>query len=56
MGSYFLKLAKVIKYAAPVARAAVGMASAGPGGTVIGVEAAKKLAGGQKIVAISMRF
>jgi len=43
MGPYILKLAKVIKYAAPVAGAAAG-AYAGPIGAVMGAEYAKKLA------------
>ena len=33
----------MMKYAVPVAKAAVSMAASGPGGAVIGVEAAKKL-------------
>jgi hypothetical protein len=43
MGPYILKLAKVIKYAAPVAGAAVG-AYAGPIGAVMG----EKYAGDRK--------
>jgi internalin A len=43
MGPYIVKLAKVIKYAAPVAGAAVG-AYVGPIGAVMGAEYAKKLA------------
>ncbi|MBW7990494.1 MAG: GTP-binding protein [Planctomycetes bacterium] len=42
MGPYILKLAKMITYAAPVAGAAAGVASAGPGGVVIWA-ATKKL-------------
>jgi small GTP-binding protein len=42
MGPYILKLAKVIKYAAPVAGAAAGL-YAGPIGAVMGTEFAKKL-------------
>lgn len=44
MGPYILKLAKVIKYAAPVAGAAAGL-YAGPIGAVVGAGFAKKLAG-----------
>jgi hypothetical protein len=37
MGPYFLKLAKVIRYARPVV-GATGVAAAGPGGGVIGAK------------------
>jgi small GTP-binding protein len=50
MGPYILKLAKVIKYAAPVAGAVAGMAVAGPGGGVIGAATAKKLAAQIKLM------
>jgi hypothetical protein len=50
MGPYILKLAKVIKYAAPLAGAAAGVMAAGPGGGVIGAAAAKKLAGQIKLM------
>ena len=49
MGPYILKLAKVIKYAAPVAGAAVG-AYAGPVGAVMGAKYAKDLAGQIKLM------
>jgi small GTP-binding protein len=49
MGPYILKLAKVIKYAAPVAGAAAGL-YAGPIGAVMGAEFAKKLAGQIKLM------
>ncbi|MCP4257766.1 MAG: GTP-binding protein [Planctomycetes bacterium] len=50
MGPYILKLAKVIKYAAPVGGAAAGVIAAGPGGGVIGAAAAKKLAAQIKLM------
>jgi len=50
MGPYILKLAEVIKYAAPVAGAAAGFVSAGPGGAVMGTAAAKKLAAQIKLM------
>ena len=50
MGPYILKLAKVIKYAAPVAGAAAGVFAAGPGGSVMGTAAAKKLAAQIKLM------
>ena len=43
MGPYILKLAKVIKYAAPVAGAAAGVVSAGSGCAWMSVAVAKKL-------------
>ncbi len=46
---YILKLAKVIKYAAPVAGAAAGL-YAGPIGAVMGAEFGKKLAGQVKLM------
>jgi len=49
MGPYLLKLAKVIKYAAPVAGAAAG-AYAGPIGAVMGAKYAKDLAGQIKLM------
>jgi len=49
MGPYILKLAKVIKYAAPVAGAAVG-AYVGPIGAVMGAKYAKDLAGQIKLM------
>jgi small GTP-binding protein len=49
MGPYILKLAKVIKYAAPVVEAAAG-AYAGPIGAVMGAEYAKELAGQIKLM------
>jgi len=49
MGPYILKLAKVIKYAAPVAGAAVG-AYTGPIGAVMGAKYAKDLAGQIKLM------
>jgi hypothetical protein len=49
MGLYILKLAKVIKYAAPVAGAAVGI-YAGPIGAVMGAKYAKDLAGQIKLI------
>ena len=49
MGPYILKLAKVIKYAAPVAGAAAG-AYAGPVGAVMGAKYAKDLAGQIKLM------
>jgi small GTP-binding protein len=49
MGPYIVKLAKVIKYAAPVAGAAAGL-YAGPIGAVMGAEFAKKLAGQIKLM------
>jgi internalin A len=49
MGPYILKLAKVIKYAAPVAGAAAG-AYAGPIGAVMGAKYAKDLAGQIKLM------
>ncbi|MFX0200831.1 MAG: hypothetical protein ACFFCW_32320 [Candidatus Hodarchaeota archaeon] len=36
-----MKLAKVIKYAVPVAGAAAGVIAAGPGGGVIGAKGAR---------------
>jgi len=50
MGPYILGLAKVIRYAAPVAGAAAGMAAAGIGGAVIGAEAAKRIAAEIKLM------
>ena len=50
MGPYILKLATVIKYAAPVAGAAAGAIAEGPGGGVIGAATAKKLAGQIKLM------
>lgn len=50
LGPYILKLAKVIKYAAPVAGAAAGVVAAGPGGAVMGAAAAKKLAAQVKLM------
>jgi len=49
MGPYILKLAKVIKYAAPVVGAAAG-AYAGPVGAVMGAKYAKDLAGQIKLM------
>jgi len=49
MGPYILKLAKVIKYAAPVAGAAAGV-YAGPVGAVMGAKFAKDLAGQIKLM------
>ena len=49
MGPYILRLAKVIKYAAPVAGAAAGL-YAGPIGAVMGAEFAKRLAGKIKLM------
>jgi len=49
MGPYILKLAKVIKYAAPVAGAAAG-AYAGPVGAAMGAKYAKDLAGQIKLM------
>lgn len=49
MGPYILKLAKVIKYAAPVAGAAAG-AYAGPVGAVMGAKYAKDLEGQIKLM------
>ena len=49
MGPYVLKLAKVIKYAAPVVGAAAG-AYAGPIGAAMGADYAKKLAGQVKLM------
>jgi hypothetical protein len=48
-GPYILKLAKVIRYAAPVAGAAAGL-YAGPIGAAMGVAFAKKLAGQIKLM------
>jgi small GTP-binding protein len=48
-GHYILKLAKVIKYAAPVAGAAAGL-YAGPIGAAMGAEFGKKLAGQVKLM------
>jgi len=50
MGPYILKLAELIKYAAPVGGAAVGVAAAGPGGAVMGAATAKNLAGQIKLM------
>ena len=50
LGPYILKLAKVIKYAAPVAGATAGVVAAGPGGAVIGTAVAKKLAAQIKLM------
>jgi len=50
MWPYIFKLAKVIKYAAPVAGAAAGVITAGPGGAVIGAAAVKKLAAQIKLM------
>jgi hypothetical protein len=49
MGPYILKLAKVIKYAAPVAGAAAGVCT-GPIGAVMGAKYAKDLAGQIKLM------
>jgi hypothetical protein len=49
MGPYILKLAKVIKYAGPVAGAAAG-AYVGPIGAVMGAKYAKDLAGQIKLM------
>ena len=50
MGTYVLGLAKVIRYAAPVAGAAAGVAAAGVGGAVIGAETAKRIAAEIKLM------
>ncbi len=49
MGPYILKLAKVTKYVAPVAGAAVGVCT-GPIGAVMGAKYAKDLAGQIKLM------
>ena len=49
MGPYILKLAKVIKYAAPVAGAAAVVCT-GPIGAVMGAKYAKDLAGQIKLM------
>ena len=49
MGPYILKLAKVIKYAAPVAGAVAGICT-GPIGAVMGAKYAKDLAGQIKLM------
>jgi len=49
MGPYILKLDKVIRYAAPVAGAAVGVCT-GPIGAVMGAKDAKDLSGQIKLM------